>query len=114
MGRQIEIMDHEFVAKDGTRAIVDLIVHVDGEWDYAGSDYGPYYTETDWEIEPYVTEVRPCIWSAWGTPCYAEQPLKQDVWKEEWLAKYKDELLAIARDHDQAEHERADERRAER
>jgi hypothetical protein len=114
MGRQIDIVDHEFIAKDGTRAIIDLIVYVDGVWDYRGADFNPYYTETYWEIEPYATEVFPCVWSAWGRACYPEKPLDDGPDKVAWLARYNDELIEIARDHDQAEHERADERRAER
>jgi hypothetical protein len=101
-----EYGEHEFVGKDGYRALICLVVVTDVYW------YGERQEEKH-TINPAEAEVWPCVARPFGHCAYATDPLTGDA-LQAWLTKYHDELVELAFDFAADAAEAADERRRER
>jgi hypothetical protein len=101
MHDRVEIQEREFVGHDRTRALISLSV----ERDY---EYGEQGGQPEYTISPALAEVWPCVWSAFGHLCYAQESLTGDALAA-WLTKHHDDLVELAMDISCAERERHDE-----
>jgi hypothetical protein len=97
--------EREIVLGDGSAAVVTLTVrHECAGYGGAGSW---------WEIDPALAEVWPAVWRARGHVCYADEPLHGAALAA-WLARYEEDLIALAQDEIEAQAERQAEARADR
>ena len=98
--------EREIVLGDGSAAVVTLTVR--HEW------LEVFETRRDWwTIDHATASVFPAVWRAWGRVCYANEPLRGGTLAL-WLARYEDDLIALAQDEIEAQAERQAEARADR
>ena len=96
----------EFKGSDGSRALIVLTVTAD-------QDYESFGHKTEYEIDPALAEVWPCVGCFWGHLAYAQEALRGEG-LQTWLDKYRDDLISLAWDVSADEAERHDEEMAER
>jgi transglutaminase-like putative cysteine protease len=98
--------EREIALGDGSAAVVTLTVR--HEW------LEVFGTRRNWwGIDPALAEVWPAVWRARGHVCYADEPLHGTALAA-WLARYEEDLIALAQDEIEAQAERQAEARADR